>query len=82
MGPPPTGRTRAPLDPEPRRMPGPIPAAHTRAPLVPKTRRLPTGPRVTLTSSSARTFVAPGSPRITITIRPVPGAGAGQRGVS
>ncbi|MCL7430079.1 hypothetical protein [Streptomyces sp. YS415] len=49
---------------------------------MPKTRRLPTGPRVTLTSSSARTFVTPGNPRITITIRPVPGTPAGQRGVS
>jgi hypothetical protein len=57
-------------------------ADRTRMPLMPKARRLPTGPRVTLTSRSARTFVAPGSPRITITIRPVPGAPAGERGAS
>ncbi|MFE6334441.1 hypothetical protein ACFVOK_14700 [Streptomyces sp. NPDC057798] len=57
-------------------------ADRVRMPLMPKTRRLPTGPRVTLTSRSARTFVTPGNPRITITIRPVPGAPAGERGVS
>ncbi|WP_272491821.1 WhiB family transcriptional regulator [Streptomyces cupreus] len=81
-GPAPTDRARVPLAPEPRRVPGPISADRTRVPLVPKARRRPTGPRVTLTSRSARTFVAPGSPRITITIRPVPGAGAGQRAAS
>ncbi|MDT9698165.1 WhiB family transcriptional regulator [Streptomyces sp. P17] len=75
-------RERVPFTAVPPRGPGPVPADRTRVRLAPMARRLPTGPRVTLTSSSARTFVAPGSPRITITIRPVPGTVVSRRGVS
>ncbi|MCM1973875.1 WhiB family transcriptional regulator [Streptomyces sp. G1] len=76
----------APVTPDSPRLPGngalpsrdsaPFVADRVRVPVVLKARRLPQGPRVTLTSGSARTFVAPGSPRVTITIRPVPGGGA------
>ncbi|MGV9452941.1 WhiB family transcriptional regulator [Streptomyces sp. NPDC003635] len=62
-----------PLGWEARREVGVVSADRMRALLALKARRLPERPRVTLTSGSAQTFVAPGSPRITITIRPVPG---------
>ncbi|MEU9734188.1 hypothetical protein [Streptomyces sp. NPDC048002] len=60
-------------------MDAPLYVDRVRLLLSPKARRLPEGPRVTLTTGSARTFVAPRSPRVTITIRPVPG-GSGKRG--
>ncbi|MGW7302949.1 WhiB family transcriptional regulator [Streptomyces sp. NPDC054829] len=82
----PPGQPEAPAAPDSPRPPGdgtlpsrssaPFVADRVRVPVVLKARRLPQGPRVTLTSGSARTFVAPGSPRVTITIRPVPGGGA------
>ncbi|MER6673360.1 hypothetical protein [Streptomyces sp. NPDC000983] len=69
----------APGDPRPPAQAAPLYVDRVRLLLKPRARRLPEGPRVTLTTGSARTFVVPRNPRVTITIRPVPGT-VGKKG--